>query len=76
MAKQMTDGVRKAVERFCLTGGIYTCILMALKCSLTTDTTERRSIVFIMVGFAMVSMVYCFARIVAEGKMNKETSNS
>jgi len=75
MAKQTTDGVRKAVEMFCLTGGIYTCILLALNFSNTTDMTEKRTTVFVMVGFALGSMVYCFTRIAAERKKSRETSD-
>jgi len=75
MAKQMTEGVRKAAETFCLTAGVYTCILLAVKFSRETDVTERRDIVSVMVGFAVVSMIYCLIRILIEGRKIKETSN-
>jgi len=75
MARQMTDGVRKAAERFCLTAGIYTCILLAFKFANETDAVEKRNIVFVVVAFAVVSMMYCMARIAAEGKKGKETSD-
>jgi hypothetical protein len=74
MAKKMTDGVRKAVEVFCLTGGIYTCILLALNFSHTTDMTEKRVTVFVIIGFALVSMVYCFTRILTVGQQSSAES--
>jgi len=40
MTRQVTDGVRKAVETFCLTGGIYTSILLALKFSHGAGMTD------------------------------------
>ena len=75
MTRQMTDGVRKAVEMFCLTGGIYTSILLALKFSHGAGMTEKRIIVFAIGSFAVVSMIYGMTRIAAEGKKDKETSN-
>ena len=73
--RQMTDGVRKAVEIFCLTGGIYTSILLAIKSSHGAGISEKRIIVVAICGFAVASMIYCMTRIAAEGKKDKETSN-
>jgi hypothetical protein len=71
--KMMSDNVRRAYEMFWGAWLIFSSILISLKFSSEDDPVERRHMVFLVAGFALVSVAYAGARIAIEKK--KEISN-
>jgi len=62
----MQDNIRRAVETFCLSCAVFTSILIGFKFSYTTDITEKRVMVFFVVGIALVSTIYLAVRLLLE----------
>lgn len=64
----MQNNIRRAVETFCLSCAVFTSILIGFKFSYTTDITERRVMVFCVVGLALVSTIYLAVRLRLEAR--------